>query len=160
MGFQTTVHKDLAVAIPGELFRNDPSVAFTKVLESDSVGIGCVVTQSTTVEDQCVTGGAGIILGIVANPKEYSNFTDFGVSFALAKESNVDIVSKGTISVVTSTAVDIKDKAKKIYFNDTTGVLGQADAVPDGSTELTGARFVHTDVASAGGIAVLQLEVL
>lgn len=157
MGFQTDVYKTLAVAIPGEIFRNDYPTATTKIVESASVAIGTVVTQSTTADDQCVQGGAGRFLGIVANPKEYSNFTDFGVSFSLAKYEQADILTSGTIAVVTSTAVDIKDPTMLVYFNDATGVLGQAAAVPASNTEIVGAKFINNSVA-AGGIAILHIE--
>lgn len=157
MGFQTTVHKELAVAIPGEIFRNDPHTAETKIVGSSSVTIGTVVTQSTTADDQCVAGGAGVFLGVVANPKEYSNFTDFGVSFSISQNEQADILTSGTIAVVTSTAVDIKDKTLKVYYENATGIIGQADAVPSDHTEIVGAKFINNSVAK-GGIAVLHIE--
>lgn len=157
MGFQTNVYKELAVAIPGEIFRNDPYVAETKIVGSASVTIGTVVTQSTVADTLCVQGGEGVFLGIVANPKEYSNFTDFGVSFSVAQNSQVDILNSGTIAVVTSTDVDIKNKALKIYYENATGIIGQAADVPADHTEIPNARFINNSVA-ADGIAILHIE--
>jgi|9_EtaG_2_1085328.scaffolds.fasta_scaffold00289_19 hypothetical protein len=155
---QKKVETDMPLGVVGERFQAG-GYGDTKFLTSSSATIGTVVTQDPSQENGCVVGGTGPFLGIIGLPKSYPMNNDYEVEFTLPTQAlkngqEVNYYSTGTVQVKASTPVDIKVVAK-VFYDNTTGILGQGSSVPAGSTEIP-ARFIHRS-GDAGTVVVVDL---
>ena len=148
MGFQTKVKTGLRAGIGGELAIDDPHTGGSKTLESGTVKMGRVVTQSSTADHLCKAGGTGVFLGIAGLPKSQSNPTNFENEYQYKAGDLVDFYSSGTISVVVESAVDIKDDSLIVVYDSTTGQVEQAATASTTKIEIKNAKFINKSVAS------------
>jgi len=151
MAIQTTVNKELAFGIIGEVQDTTPSVIDTYICDSVSNTVGYAFTS--TEEGKAIVGGAGVFVGILVNPKAYVNYNaDLSANVLVKTGAIGEFMTKGRALLDVGGAGSVGDG---IYFVDATGALGVGTATT-GQTQIVGAEIVKYD-AGANGLALVQI---
>lgn len=153
MTFQTTVKKDQAFGVVGELFLDGPLRAQPLILESVDAAYNVIGRAFTLVDGsdtKAQAGGTGVFAGILANPKVYASYgTQAGGPLAptltLANEVVAEFVQMGQMIVALPAAANIGDL---VTYNTTTGLLGSIAQ----NASYTGVIAVTTGVMTVTGL--------
>lgn len=158
MTLQTAVGVDIPWGVIGELYLEGPLKATPAVLAGTGI-FGRMFTYDAN--GNAVQGGAGALLGILANPKEFANFDGtLAASNSLAANAIGSFVQETAgIWVDLDGPATIKVGMGVVYAT-ATGILSaydQAGAVPGGSVVIPGARVERFNSTATANLAVISL---
>jgi len=164
MPFQSTVNFVQGFGVIGELFDSGPVRAEPFIVNSADA-TNNVFGRAFTVVSQGIVqagnpGGTAVFAGFLVNPKgSTTSGTAAGGSLAptltLPNQSNVEILSMGSIIVTLPGAANIGDL---VIYNNTTGILATiapGGSVPGGSS--LAPAIVDRFSLSAAGLAVIRV---
>jgi hypothetical protein len=167
MSFQQTVFLQQGFGVPGELYTDSPHRAWEYTLVSASAAYNIIGATAYTLTSQGIaqagnTGGTGVFVGVLANPKEQTLFGVGGspLSPTLVLPNNVlaSLVTMGDLVVTLPAAAAIGDY---VIFDNVTGALS---TVPPSTSPFPGtgksAAFavVSYFTVAAAGLAVITLN--
>lgn len=163
MPFQSTINYAQAFGVVGELIKDGPQRATSRVLNSSgtaqTIGYGFTVNAATGVAQVGGTIGAGRIFGgILVHPKEYASYgTAAGGPLAptlvLPDNAQGELLEMGQIVVYSTTACNEGDQ---VCYHQTTGAISTVapGASAGAGTAIVPNAFVQTPTAAAGLIQI------
>lgn len=159
MAFQSSVQTYQADAVVGEIRFGAPHSADPKIISSTDAANNVIgrAVQVVADDDLGVTadlGSAGVFAGILIHPKSYALIgTASGTlepTLTLPNETNVEVLTMGTITVELTTGGDIGDE---VFYNVNTGeLLAQAPggSAPANHARVPGGFVTRQNIPSAG----------
>lgn len=181
MSFQTTVNANIGFGVVGELFLEGPLRAQpAKIISADATAniIGRVFTivsdatgsYETTADPKALfarAGGAGVVVGVLANPKVYANIGTvaggtLAASLTLPNNTMAEFVQETAGMIVTlPAAAAIGDWVWFSNLVDATAGALQTTApgasAPANTTRLPNGRVTRY-MDAAAGIAVIEFD--
>jgi hypothetical protein len=164
MGFQNSVRYDYTFGQPGEIKFDGPKRVQTGLINSASAAyniVGATVFTQANSGGTFGAGGAGIFVGILANPKVYASVGNatqgpLGATMTLPNNVQGEFLIMGEICVSVPAACNIGDV---LTYNTTTGAIG---TVPPGTAAPAGFALVPNAVIekfpqTGAGLAVARL---
>lgn len=170
MSFQSTVNKELASGVVGEIITTGPIRANPGILSSTSAAnnvIGRAFRHVSGSDTDVTADAAGVFAGILAHPKSYPLFgaaNPLTPSLTLPNEVNVMLLIMGYMIVDLSQdapATGSRVIGSEIWYQDTTGILvgvvaGTASVT--GYTKVPNAVIVDNNLADGTpGLAKIKL---
>lgn len=154
MAFQTTVNREQAMGVVGELFDTSIRRVTPYALAADSViGGAAWLTANGKATGTYDASTANKLLGIFVNPKEYTNFGGNVAEPTLVMKASTigQVADMGHVIIKASVAVAVGDD---VYVVKTTGAFTN---VADGNTKV--GKCVRVGSDGANQTIVLQIEV-
>ena len=165
-GFQSTVFLQQGFGVPGEFYSDQPHRAQEFTLVSASAAYNIIGATAYTLTSQGIaqagnTGGTGVYLGILVNPKEQTLFgvggSPLSPTLVLPNQVLASIASMGSFIVTLPAAAAIGDF---VVYDNVTGALSTvaSSATVPGTGKSWANAFVDYYTVTGAGLAVITMN--
>ena len=155
--FQQTVNRVMGFGIAGELqYTNSPYRAFPyQLISAPNPNVVGATGYTLVSEGVAMAGGEGQLLGVLVNPKVYTNFLGLNPTMTLPDDTIGEIANLGYFTVLLRTAANPGDS---VVMDNAAGFLSSVAKGTAPAATQTVIGTVEIRSTAANGLAICSIK--